>query len=222
MFGILEYKLYIIIYQYQEHRIYSFAIECRLLITFANSLDPDQARQVEPDLGLSLLTLWWYSWKIFRKVDFPKNQHMTKTHEKFPSRANSLRNSPALFLIQMLLFWTHSHMAPVNKHIITVKLSLKFFINYSLKHLIFTCICKLKFQTIFQIFSSQGNHRYCTLDSFSLKYLVKLKKNKNFLLVWNYPFSTLFVLFFVCVNSLIPCQHFFSHAETGLPGFNHY
>ena len=38
---------------------------CHLLITFANSLDPDQARQnVGPDLDPNCLTLWWYSWKI--------------------------------------------------------------------------------------------------------------------------------------------------------------
>ena len=35
-----------------------FAYECRLLITFANSLDPDQARQnVGPDLDPNCLTL---------------------------------------------------------------------------------------------------------------------------------------------------------------------
>ena len=34
---------------------------CCLLITFANSLDPDQARQnVGPDLDLNCLTLRWY------------------------------------------------------------------------------------------------------------------------------------------------------------------
>ena len=38
------------------------------LITFANSLDPDQARQnVGPDLDPNCLTLLWYSWKIFLK-----------------------------------------------------------------------------------------------------------------------------------------------------------
>ena len=35
-----------------------FFLLCRLLITFANSLDPDQARQnVGPDLDLNCLTL---------------------------------------------------------------------------------------------------------------------------------------------------------------------
>ena len=34
---------------------------CCLLITFANSLDPDQARQnVGPDLDPNCLTPWWY------------------------------------------------------------------------------------------------------------------------------------------------------------------
>ena len=37
---------------------------CCLLITFENSLDPDQARHfVGPDLGPNCLTPWWY-WKI--------------------------------------------------------------------------------------------------------------------------------------------------------------
>ena len=35
---------------------------CHLLISFANSLDPDQVQQnVGPDLGPSCLTLGWYS-----------------------------------------------------------------------------------------------------------------------------------------------------------------
>ena len=39
-----------------------------LLITFANSLDPDEARQnVGPDLDPNCLTLWRYSRKIFLK-----------------------------------------------------------------------------------------------------------------------------------------------------------
>ena len=34
---------------------------CHLLVFFANSLDPDQARQnVVPDLDPNCLTLWWY------------------------------------------------------------------------------------------------------------------------------------------------------------------
>ena len=38
---------------------------CRMLISFANSLDPDQARQnVGPDLDPNCLTLWWYSWNF--------------------------------------------------------------------------------------------------------------------------------------------------------------
>ena len=37
---------------------------CRPLITFANSLDPDQAWQITPP---TILTLWWYSWNIKKK-----------------------------------------------------------------------------------------------------------------------------------------------------------
>ena len=48
-----------------------FVYVCCLLITFANSLDPDQARQsVGPDLDPNCLTLWWYSWKNFFEKDY--------------------------------------------------------------------------------------------------------------------------------------------------------
>ena len=47
--------------------------------TFANSLDPDQARHfVGPDLDPNCLTPWWYVWKKFSK----KLMQTTKTHEK--------------------------------------------------------------------------------------------------------------------------------------------
>ena len=54
---------------------------CRLLITFANSLDPDQAWQnVGPDLDPNCLTLWLYCWKIFlKKLILKRNPHATKT-----------------------------------------------------------------------------------------------------------------------------------------------
>ena len=60
---------------------------CRLLITFANSLDPDQARQnVGPDLDPNYLTLWWYSWKICFWKKFKKNiLRRQKKHAKLPS-----------------------------------------------------------------------------------------------------------------------------------------
>ena len=60
---------------------------CCLLITFAISLDPDQARQsVGPDLDPNRLTLWWYSWKNFsKKTILKKNQQTTKKHDKLPS-----------------------------------------------------------------------------------------------------------------------------------------
>ena len=46
-----------------------------LLMTFANSLDPDQARQnVGPDLDPNWLTIWRYSWKIFKKTDLKKSK----------------------------------------------------------------------------------------------------------------------------------------------------
>ena len=61
---------------------------CHLLITFANSLDTDQARQnVGPDLNPNCLTLWWYSLKIFSKKfkKKKKNPRTTKKHAKLPS-----------------------------------------------------------------------------------------------------------------------------------------
>ena len=46
----------------------SLPTTCRLLITFANSLDPDQAwHSVRPELDPNYLTLWWYSWNNFSK-----------------------------------------------------------------------------------------------------------------------------------------------------------
>ena len=39
-----------------------FVYQCRLLITSANSLDPDQAQQIiGPDQGPNCLTFRWYS-----------------------------------------------------------------------------------------------------------------------------------------------------------------
>ena len=61
----------------------SFTSVDHLPITFANSLDPDQARQnVGPDLDPNSLTLWWYSWLFFEKVDFEKNQQLTEKDMK--------------------------------------------------------------------------------------------------------------------------------------------
>ena len=50
-----------------------FACLCRLLITFANSLDPDQAQHnVRPDLDSNCLTLMVFLKEFFEKVDFKK------------------------------------------------------------------------------------------------------------------------------------------------------
>ena len=60
---------------------------CRLLITFANSFYPDQARQnVEPDLDPKLFdTLMVFLKEIFKKVDFEKkNQQTTKSMQNYP------------------------------------------------------------------------------------------------------------------------------------------
>ena len=56
---------------------------CLLLIIFANSLDPDQARQnVRPDLDPNCLTLMVILKKKFQKVDFEKNSRQQKKKKK--------------------------------------------------------------------------------------------------------------------------------------------
>ena len=68
--------------------MYSFCGNfCRLLIAFANSLDPDQDRHlVGPDLDPNYLT----PKEFFKKVNFEKLADDNKEHEKLPSmqRAN--------------------------------------------------------------------------------------------------------------------------------------
>ena len=64
-----------------------FVYYCRRLISFANSLDLDQARHfVRPDLDPNCLTLIAFLKEFFEKVDFEKNQQTTKKHAKLPSR----------------------------------------------------------------------------------------------------------------------------------------
>ena len=60
---------------------------CCLLITFANSLDPDQDGQnVHPDLDPNCLTLWQCSWKYFWKsVFWKKSADGNKSMKNFPA-----------------------------------------------------------------------------------------------------------------------------------------
>ena len=52
---------------------------CRLLMIFANSLDPDQARHsVGPELVLSFLTLMLFLEEYFEKVNVEKYLQTTK------------------------------------------------------------------------------------------------------------------------------------------------
>ena len=54
-------------------------------MTFANSLDPDQARHfVMPDLDPFCFDTQMVFLKEFFKVDFGKNQQRTKSMETFP------------------------------------------------------------------------------------------------------------------------------------------
>ena len=63
-----------------------FASLCRLLITFANSLYPHQARDfVVPDLDPSCLTLRWHILKNFSKTLILKIISIRQSMEKLPS-----------------------------------------------------------------------------------------------------------------------------------------
>ena len=79
----------------QQNSVNSFpacAKFCRLLITFANSLDPDQAwHNVRPDLDPNCLTLWWYSWMIVLKKLIKKKKKKKKKHRW----QKSMQNYPA-------------------------------------------------------------------------------------------------------------------------------
>ena len=61
-------------------------LDCQLLETFANSMDPDQARQnVRPDLDPNYLTLMVLLKYFLEKVDFKGEKiQRTKKHEKLP------------------------------------------------------------------------------------------------------------------------------------------
>ena len=73
---------------------------CRLLITFENSLDPDQAQQnVRPDLDPSCLThtLMVFVKNFLEKAGFWKTSADDKKHAKLPSRKSKILLVP-LFL----------------------------------------------------------------------------------------------------------------------------
>ena len=66
-------------------------------ITFANSMDTDQARQnVCSDLGPNCLTLMVFLKEFFEKVDFEKNQQTTKSMNR--QRVNGSFDTRAQFL----------------------------------------------------------------------------------------------------------------------------
>ena len=63
----------------------AFAGTCHLLITFANSLEPDQARQyVRHDLDPSCLILVVFLKEFFTKVDCEESQQSTKSMQNYP------------------------------------------------------------------------------------------------------------------------------------------
>ena len=70
--------------------LYLFVSWCRLLMTFANSLDSDQARQnVGPELDPNCLTLMVFLKEFFRYVDFEKKSADDKKSVKISQEAES-------------------------------------------------------------------------------------------------------------------------------------
>ena len=66
----------------------SYITLCRLLITFANSLNPDKDKKnVETDLDPNCLTK-----NFFEKDYFEQHQQMRKKHEKIPPTGNKFNN----------------------------------------------------------------------------------------------------------------------------------
>ena len=62
-------------------------------VNLADSLDPDQAgHEVGTDLATNCLTLIIFLKEFYKKVDFEKNQQMTKKHEKLPRRQMIFQN----------------------------------------------------------------------------------------------------------------------------------
>ena len=88
-------------FKFSINSFLTFSDFCHLLITFANSLDSDQARQnVGTDLDPTV-TLWWYSWKIFCKIQLKKKPKHS-TDDK-----NSMQNYPACKEINLIVksYW---------------------------------------------------------------------------------------------------------------------
>ena len=70
-----------------------FKCKCRLLITFAISLDPDQGQHtVGPDLDPSCWTLWWCSWKNFSKKLILKNISRRQQQTEFSADCKSVKS----------------------------------------------------------------------------------------------------------------------------------
>ena len=72
---------------------------CRMLITLANSFDPDQNRHsVGPDLDPNRLTVFLK--ECLEKADFEKknSQQMTRKHEKYPTYKELIYVSEVFFL----------------------------------------------------------------------------------------------------------------------------
>ena len=65
-----------------------------MLITFANSLDPDQDRQnVGPDLDPNCLTLMEFPKEFFEKVDFEKIGRRQKGMQNYPFSKVNKKNT---------------------------------------------------------------------------------------------------------------------------------
>ena len=67
---------------------------CRLLIIFANSLDPN----VGPELDPNCLTPWWYSWKIIFWNNNLKKKIRQNNMQNFPACKELIFTAPILRL----------------------------------------------------------------------------------------------------------------------------
>ena len=69
----------------------SFVYQCCLLITLANSLEPDQAQRIfGPDQGPNCDIPILFLKEFLQKVNFEKNQQMIKCMKNYPA-CNELR-----------------------------------------------------------------------------------------------------------------------------------
>ena len=98
----LSFYLKFVVYVIQVH--ISLPHQSNLLIAFANSLDPDQARQnAGPDQDTNCLTLWWYFWKKFSKKLIWKKKITHKKVKHYASCKELTLSVPRYYTINKIL-----------------------------------------------------------------------------------------------------------------------